>query len=558
MQNSYWTRRRLSRRTLLRGSATGLMGLGAAALIGCGGEDDAAAPASTASSAGTPAGTPAPLPTAAQAVTDFKRGGTIRLGTPALSTGLDPHFSGAGYHKTRLAFDTLLDFDENGLPGVRDDALAEAYEVADQTTIILKLRPGVKFHDGTPFNAESVAWNVARELQPDPPAGTPHKGEILHTVRIEAVDEHTVRWILDQPDAGILTAFTNHSTQMLSPTHYEGKSIDDVMWRPVGTGRYMFKEYSQDAFVQYRVNPDYFHRLSDGGPAGMVDEIHELVIPDAVARATALINGDVEVLDESPAAQLDLLNSDANLHGAKREGFAIRNAYINHGLPPLDNVDVRRALMWAWDPVAYNTVYDNGIGTPATSYLSSLITGHIDVPEYPQFDLEKAKMYIERSGVPESERKLLISGNTVAFQFVQAAWEQIGFTSEHVADATGRLSRASGAADPDVHMSVGSRITSRPDAGWQTNVMLRSDAIYNYGWAPTGDIDALSDQGLATYVPEERKAIYKQIQEIFADQLYAHFTKVEIPFWVHGRKSVGGIRHYGTGRGDYRYLHFLA
>jgi peptide/nickel transport system substrate-binding protein len=346
---------------------------------------------------------------------------------------------------------------------------------------------------------------------------------------------------------------------MLSPTHYEGKDYEVTLYHPVGTGRYMFLDYSQDAFIKYQVFPDYFQRLEDGGPAGMVDEIHELEIPDAVARATSLINGDLELLDESPAAQIDLLNSSSEVHGVRSEGFAIRNAYINHGLPPLDNVDVRRALMWAWDTEGYNTIYDNGIGTPATSYLSRIHSwAHIDVPEYPGFDLEKAQMYIEQSGVPESERRLLIGGNTVAFQFVQAAWEKLGFTSEHVADTTGRLSRASGAENPDVHLSVGSRITSRAEPGWQTDVMLRSDSIYNYGWAPTGEIDDLSSRARETYDLEERKALYAQIQEIHSDQLFAHLTKVEIPFWIHQRNNVSGAQHYANGRGDYRYVHFTA
>ena len=560
MQDNYWTRRRVTRRAVLRGGLTGIAGLAGAALIGCGGDDDddAAAPSTPAAAAPTATTTGAAAPTAAPVTVDFKRGGIIRLGTPNLSAGVDPTFSGAGYHKAKTLFDTLMDFDESGNVGIRDDALAVSAELVDDTTIVLGLRQGVKFHDGTDFNAEAVVYTMERLLQPNPPTGTPHKGEVLHTNKVEAIDEFTVRWTLNQPDSGIFTAFTNHSTEMLSPTHYGDKDWEDTQFDPVGTGRYMFLDYSQDAFFKFQVFPDYFHKLADGGPAGMVDEIHELDMPDAVARASALINGDIEALDESPKNQLDILNSTNAVHGEKADGFAIRNAYINHGLPPLDNVDVRRALAWAWDADGYNEVYEGGTGVPATSYLSRLHWAHIDVPEHPKFDVEKAKEFMAASGVPESERKLRITGNTVAFQFVQAAWEKIGFQSEHIADRTGRYSRARGDENPDIHMSVGSRITSRPDPGWQTNVMLRSDAIYNIGWAPTANIDELSDKGLATYDIDERKAVYEEIQHIHADQLFAHILKVDIPFWVHARAEVGGIRHYGTGRGDYRYLHFKA
>lgn len=530
----------------------GVVGLTGAALIGCGEDEEPAASTGTAAPTSTATNAPAAAPVS------FKRGGVVRMGTPALSTGLDPTFSGAGYHKTALSFDTLLGIDEDGLAAVRDDALAESVEQVDETTIVMKLRQGVKFHDGTPFNAESVAWNIGRTLQEDPPAGTPHKAQVQFVDRIEAVDDYTARWILKQPDAGIYTAFTDTSCQMLSPTHYEGKSIDEVMWHPVGTGRYMFMDYSADAFVKYQVNPDHFHRLEDGGPAGMVDEIHELAIPDAIARAASLQAGDVEMLDESPATQLDLLNADGNLIGVKKDGFAIRNAYINHGLAPLDNVDFRRALAWAWDPVAQNDVFDNGIGKPATSAIASLSWAHIDVPDFPTFDLEKAAAYMEASGIPEAERKVLITGNTLYFQFLQDAWAKIGVTTEYVEDATNRLNKNAGATDPDVHMSVGSRITSRQDPGWQASAMLRSDAVYNYGLAPTGEIDNLTSQAAATYDVEERKELYAEIQRIAADQQYSMFYKVEIPFWVHTRKPLEGARHFGTGRGDYRYIHFTA
>ena len=548
MSDNYWTKR-LSRRTVLRGGATGLLGLGGAALIGCGDDDDdddGGAAATQATAAATQA---------AAASIDFKRGGTIRLGSLKLAGGLDPHFSGSGYHKTRTAFDTLLDLDDSGLPQIEANALAESYELLDPTTIVMNLRQGVNFHDREPFNSEAVKWNVSRILD-DPPARTPHSAEILHTKEIESVDEHTIRWLLTQPDVGILTAFTSHSTEMLSPPHYDGKELDDVVWNPVGTGRYMFLDYSQDAFVKYQVYPDHHNRLADGGPAGKVDEIHELLIPDHLALATALVAGDIECIDESPSAQIDLLTENPNLHGVKQEGFAIRQFGFND-LPPLDNVDVRRALMWAWDAEAYNEVMDNGIGRIATSLMTSLWPYHIDVPEYPGFDVEKAKMFIERSGVPVSERKLLIGGKTVAFQLLQSAWEKIGFTSEYVAESRGRIYKRR-TDNPDVHGSVGSRITSRADIGWQVNVMLRSDAIYNAGQVNTPKIDELSDAGLATYIPEERQEIYSEIQHIYADQLPNHLGVVEQPFWIHAPKSVSGFKHFANGRGDYRNLHFVA
>jgi ABC-type transport system substrate-binding protein len=167
-------------------------------------------------------------------------------------------------------------------------------------------------------------------------------------------------------------------------------------------------------------------------------------------------------------------------------------------------------------------------------------------------------MYITKSGVAHAVRNDQITRDTLYFQFLQDAWNKIGVKAEYVKDSTNRLNKNSGAKDPDIHMSVGSRITSRPDPGWQMSSMLRSTGVYNYGWAPTGMIDDLLDKDRATSDQAQRKAIQKQIQEIHSDQQYAHLLKVEIPFWVHQRKPVSGLGHYATGRGDYRYVHFTA
>ena len=167
MTDNYWTTRRVSRRTVLRGSIVGLAGLSAAALIGCGGSEDAA----TSTGTGAAPATKAPLA--------FKRGGIVRMGSPAISGGLDPVYSGSGYHKTRLAFDTLLDTDDKDQPGIRDDALAASMELSDPTTLILKLRPGVKFHDGTPFNARSRQIQRRADTAGDP-TRTAAQGDAPH------------------------------------------------------------------------------------------------------------------------------------------------------------------------------------------------------------------------------------------------------------------------------------------------------------------------------------------------------------------------------------------
>jgi len=552
MPEKYWVGRTSTRRTISRRGVIGLAGFGAALLAACGSEgkqESGATNVSTPVTAG-----------AAPVTANIKRGGTLRLGTWRAWPGIDPDYSSTGYHQQRVIFDALLGFDDKGVPGVSKDSLATSLETPDKTTFVLKLRPNVKFHDGTDFNAEAVLFNFKRTMATNPP-GSVFRANFLTVDRVEVVDPLTVRYILKQPDASLAAALADTGATMKSPKHYEGKTLAEVQWNPIATGPYRFKEVSQDSYISYVKGGDHFYKLEDGGTTALLDEIRFMTIPNETVIVASLEAGDVDMIEEAPVTQLDILERNPKLKGVGFHGFATQSLYINHGLPPMDNVDFRRALVWAWDGDAYNRLFFGGRGKVSTSIHPSSSWAHVDVKDFPGFDLEKAKAFMEKSGIPPANRKILINATAAEaqqFQFLQSSWEKLGVTSEFVSveQAAGRVNKNRGEKG-DIHGQIG-RLTSRFDPGQIFPTQLRQDGIYNYGAAPTGNIEDLLLKGVQTYDVEERKKIYAEVQQIHADQLYSFLSRLEIPFWLFGKKEIVNMRHFSNGRGDYRYLGYSA
>ena len=562
MKTNYWKTRtrgsRISRRVLLRGTAVGLAGLSGAVLIGCSDDDTETTSTSTAPPTGsTASGT---SPTAAPDTT-INRGGTIRMGTRKFPPGLDPDLSGTGYHMQRVVFDALLGFNEAGEPGITDDALASSFEIVDETTMLLTLREGVKFHDDTILDAEAVRWNFDRTLGIDTGASV-FKGNFTSVERVEAIDDLTVRFTLNTVDAALPAALGYNGAVMLSPTHYDGKSDADVQWDPVGTGRYRFKSLSQDANVKFEAFEDHFYKLADGKTAALLDELHYVSVPDAVVQVASLESGDLDVIEESPEDQLDLLDANDGFKGVALFGFAIRDFYINHALYPMDNVDFRRALMWAVDRESYNNIFFGGRNSPATSVYEPASWAHIDVDGFPGYDLEKAQMFMERSGVPVEDRKLLSTAaagsQTEEWQFVAAAWDQLGVQTEFLESAeAGARSNVQQGEVGDIHASL-SRFTHKADPALSASVLFTESARLNYCACPTLGMEELVVAASQTFDIEERKALYADAQRVHADLIPTLMPMVNLAFWVHGKKDVVGMGHMADGRGDYRNLGYAA
>lgn len=187
-----------------------------------------------------------------------KPGGTLRVAWEADIAGLDPRLSPgaqAGYIMGNL-FNSLVTIDAelNYVP-----ELAESWDIlANGKIYVFHLRKGVKFHDGTDFDAEAVRWNYQRAVDPEEKALDAPSYILVESV--EVLDTHTVKFTLKYPSATLLPVIAAHAAGFLqmSPASYKRWGREEVRLHPVGTGPFTFVTWEQNRVIVLEKNPHYF------------------------------------------------------------------------------------------------------------------------------------------------------------------------------------------------------------------------------------------------------------------------------------------------------------
>ncbi len=322
-----------------------------------------------------------------------KYGGTLRIAGEIDAMGFDAIKArssiGAGRVMANLIMEKLFDRGKNGelIPVL---GLSATPSEGGKTWTI-KLRQGVKFHDGTPFNADAVVKHWQRLLNPK----NRYRQRMLFrpVVSIEKAGEHEVRFLLKHawiPFTAVLTNPTGFTAMIPSPTAVE----NDVHNRaPVGTGPFAFKEWKSGDRIAVKKNPDYWQK---GKP--YLDEIIIRPIPDHESRYAALISGQADVLVTDRPKHVKKLtgNPDFSTHILNFRGAVI--LVLNNSKPPLDDVRVRQAMAHAWDQKKYIKASFKDI-VPYTEHWFGDALECSDV-NYPSHDLEKAKSLIAEYGKP--------------------------------------------------------------------------------------------------------------------------------------------------------------
>jgi len=346
-----------------------------------------------------------PAPTAAPV--------TFVMGMAGDAVRLDPadYDDGQSAARAEQIFETLYEFD-GATTNVRP-ALAESYTVTpDGKEWTFKLRKGVKFHDGTAFNADAVVWNFTRQWDPKHPFHTKEyatlEWEYWHDVigwgfkdekdalmkDIVKVDDYTVKFVLSEPSGPFLLNIAIFSNGIASPASFE-KNKTDAFKNPVGTGPFKFVEWVKDDHITLVKNPDYW-----GKPMPYIDKLVFRVIKDNSARYLALKAGDIHGMgeganpDDAKAAA-----SDPNLQVIARPPLNVGYVAFNQKVKPLDNKDVRMAIAYAINKKA---IVDNlyaGNGILATQFLPPSMWGwNPDIKDV-SGDPAKAKELLAKAGL---------------------------------------------------------------------------------------------------------------------------------------------------------------
>ena len=289
----------------------------------------------------------------------------LRIGLNDDPDALDPTISRA--YTGRLVFAALCDKLFDVTPDLKIvPQLATGYEWAsDRKSIVIKLRPGVRFQDGEPFNAESVKFNIERHQNTQ---GSFRKPEIGEIVSVDVVNDLTVRFNLSQPLVPLLAALTDRSGMMVSPK--AAKALGDKLGtQPVCAGPYKFvQRVAQGKIVVERV-ADYW----DKG-AFSVDRSEFVPITDSTSRLASLRSRDLHMIERVSPTDLAEIRSDAKLKvtGIPELGYQVIPLNVANGpkSKTLGDVRVRQALDLAIDRETLVKAIFNNEYVPGNQWVS--------------------------------------------------------------------------------------------------------------------------------------------------------------------------------------------
>ena len=320
----------------------------------------------------------------------------LRIGLGDDPDALDPSLS--RFYTTRIVFaaicDKLFDIDEksNIVP-----QLALGHETsADGKTVTLKLRPGVKFHDGEPFNAEAAKYSLERHLNMK---GSFRKPELAAVESVEVTDPLTVKLNLKQSFSPLLAQLTDRAGMMVSPKAAEAAG-DKFALKPVCAGPYKFVErVPQDRIVVEKF-ADYWNK-----DHVLIDKITYLPIVDSTVRLANLKSGGLDLMERVLATDIKEVRDNPKLRLSKAVSlgwFALLVNMANGAKadnPLGKDARVRRAFELSIDREALNQVVFNGEFMPGNQWVNPQSPYYQQAFPIPKRDIAKAKALMKEAGV---------------------------------------------------------------------------------------------------------------------------------------------------------------
>ncbi len=482
-----------------------------------------------------PTPTPPPAPqTATPAATAPHQGGKLVYGLTLTPSGIDPHVNASSELGIPLTsvYDPLVwqNLDGEFVPG-----LAESWSVSDDgRTYTFHLRRDVKFHDGTPFNAQAVKFNFERITNPETQS---QKAVFMLGPydRTEVVDDYTVEVHLKEPYAPFLDAVSQVYVGMASPTAVQ-KWGTDYQMHQVGTGPFVMKEYIPKDHLTLVRNPDYNWAptiFAHQGPA-YLDEIEFRFYVEPATRALALEGGEAQVVGEIPPQDAQRLADDPafRLIPVAVPGMSLQ-LFMNTERPPTDDLRVRQALLYATDRAAIVQAIFKEYSPVAYGPLSAVTLGYDEQlkTRYPH-DPDKAASLLDEAGWSDSDgdgvrdkdgQPLTLETYLMGWgfmpevgQLLQAQLKEVGVELKSQVVA---YPAALQAAREGKHNLIPFTLSSS-DPGILRTFFHSKNADGGFNWAKVRDpeLDTLLEQGSRTLDEQQRVALYAQAQQRIMDQ----------------------------------------
>ncbi|MFI4887605.1 MAG: glutathione ABC transporter substrate-binding protein GsiB [Burkholderiales bacterium] len=423
--------------------------------------------------------------------------------------------------------------------------LAEGYGVsADGLTYTIKLKRGIKFHDGTDFNAEAVKANFDRVTNPD----NKLKRYGLYSViaKTEAVDDHTARITLKEPFSAFINDLAHPSGVMISPAALKQWGSKDIAFHPVGTGPFKFVEWKATDYLKVAKNPNYWRK---GYPK--VDTITWKPVVDNNSRAALMQTGEAQFTFPVPYELADVLKARPDLVLVAAPSIVLRYLSMNTQQKPFDNPKVRQAIAYAINKEALAKVAFSGYAVPADGVIPDAVEYSVKLGPWP-YDLAKAKKLMAEAGYPDGFETELWSAYNYSTaqkvsQFLQQQLSQIGIkTKITLLEAGQRVEKVESWPDPKtapVRLYYVGWSSSTGEADWALRPLLDGDSwppkLFNTAYYRNDKVDADIKGALATTDKAQKTKLYRDAQQtIWNDAPWAPLVTEKL-LSAHSRKLSG-------------------
>jgi peptide/nickel transport system substrate-binding protein len=433
----------------------------------------------------------------------------LRIGLNDDPDALDPTISRA--YTGRLVFAALCDklFDVTTDLKVIPQ-LATGFEWAkDGKSVTLKLRPGVKFHDGEPFNAEAVRFNIDRHINTP---GSFRKPEIGEIKGVEVVNDLTVRFTLAEPLVPLIAALTDRAGMMVSPK--AAKELGDRFGtRPVCAGPYKFVERVAQGKIVLERFADHWDKANI-----FIDRVEFIPILDSTARLASLRSGDLTMIERVSPTDLKQIRDDARLKvsGVPELGFQVVRLNVNNGpkAKVFADVRVRQAIDFSIDratlvKTVFNDEYipGNQFVSPSNSYYNA------QVPVRKR-DVAKAKQLLREAGHATLSFTLIVPperDRQEASLILQAMLAESGITMNIQTQENVTMLQAGRRGDFEAYFTFWS---GRPDPDGNIYTHYTCAGAQNDSRYCNQEFDGLVSKARHVADPAERKRLYDKASEI--------------------------------------------
>lgn len=446
------------------------------------------------------------------------RGGTLRVRVGSDYTSLDPA------HNTMPTERVVLHQVLNNLLGV--DAklnvvpeLVQAWKWENNTTLTLSLRKDVRFHDGTDFDAAAVKFNLERFM--DPETKSRLRAELNEIKSIDVMDPHTVRLLLKYPSVGLLATLAQTPGMVLSPAAVK-KHGKDIGRHPVGTGPFKFVEWVRDD----RAVVERFDGYWDKGKP-YLDKIVFRPVPDGNVAVLGLKTGTVDFVDSVEPKDVAGVKARKDLTYFESPGLNYYMIRLNLAQAPMDNKKVRQALAYAIDREGMAKGIFFGTVPVANGPIAPVSWAYSPEVKAIKRDVAKAKGLLAEAGFPSGVKfEMQTLPNPVVRQMSEAIKAQAAEAGLDITLAPGEVGKLMQNTLSGNYVAMLSFRTGREDPDGATFRDFHTEGTFNRMKYSNPALDALLVKARSTFVAEERKTLYAQIQNVVIEDVPMVFLVV--------------------------------